>query len=59
MKTCVITETVSVTIGFVELSAAHEYDAVRVLILLLDGVVQQCALSRRCGDSKILNMLYK
>ena len=28
-----------VTVGFVELSTAHEYDAGRVLVLLLNGVV--------------------
>ena len=48
-----------VTEGFVELSTAHEYDAGRVLVLLLDGVVQQCALSRCCitlsKEDKIIN----
>jgi hypothetical protein len=42
-----------VTVGFVELSTAHEYDAGRVLALLLDSVVHQRALSRRCILSRV------
>jgi hypothetical protein len=38
-KLLLVINQVSVTVGFVELSAAHEYDAGRVLVLLLNGVV--------------------
>ena len=48
--TALVNKLLSVTIGFIELSASHEYDAFRVFVLLLDGEVQQCALSRRCRD---------
>ena len=36
----VASDLASVTVGFVELSIAHEYDTVRILDLLLNGEVQ-------------------